>query len=357
VNAAHSSKIESYPHFDWLRLVLASIVALGHAGLVMPGPIDGGLAVDIFLALSGWLIGGILLETQRQELPRFFYNRAMRIWIPYLLAMILIYGLAAVRDGIDLNWFKYLFYDLTFTHHTWTVFPQAAKELPLGGTGNHFWSISVEEQFYLAAPLILIFLPFGRAPWTWLAIAVMLIASQSIFAPIALGVLAASAFAHFKGMEAAQQFWSRYHLQIRTLLAVLSVALFALLFVEDSKWARAIFSIFFVLAVAIPGNRGKIGLIAGAISYPFYLNHWVGVYFANALNKIIAPLPWPLWLALGFFVSLAFSYVAWYIVDRQVLARRESLYTLERAKILTGIAYGLLALGLVGGALIRWWPS
>jgi peptidoglycan/LPS O-acetylase OafA/YrhL len=356
VTSALSPKIESYPHFDWLRLALASIVALGHAGLDMPGPIDGGLAVDIFLALSGWLIGGILLETQRQELPRFFYNRALRIWIPYLLAIILIYGLAAVRDGIDHYWLKYLFYDLTFTHHTWTVFPQALKELPLEGTGNHFWSISVEEQFYLAAPLILIFLPFGRSPWVWMAISGLLLSSQSIFAPIALGVLAVSAFACFKDDERVVGVWRVYHRQIRILLAVLSGALFIWLFVDDSKWGRALFSIAFVLTLAIPGQRGKVGLIAGAISYPFYLNHWVGVYFANALNKLIAPIAWPLWLALGFMVSLVFSYFAWYFVDRQVLAQRESLYTAERARILTVTAYGLLATGLVGGAMIRWLP-
>lgn len=129
-------KIASYPLFDGLRFVLASVVVLVHADVHFPAPIDGNLAVRVFLALSGWLIGGILLETQRSELPRFFYNRATRIWCPYFATMILLYATAALFRGIDLNWFKYLFYDATFTHYTWTVFPRASAEMPLQGTAT-----------------------------------------------------------------------------------------------------------------------------------------------------------------------------------------------------------------------------
>ena len=83
----------SFPLFDWLRFVLASVVALGHGG-VIEWEYSGYLAVQVFLALSGWLIGGILLETPREGLPRFFFNRATRIWIPYGIAVLLLYGVA-----------------------------------------------------------------------------------------------------------------------------------------------------------------------------------------------------------------------------------------------------------------------
>ena len=77
---------DSFPLFDWLRFILASVVALSHEGLFVWDR-AGNLAVQIFFALSGWLIGGILLRTERTGLPRFYFNRATRIWIPYFGAI------------------------------------------------------------------------------------------------------------------------------------------------------------------------------------------------------------------------------------------------------------------------------
>ena len=65
-------KINSYPWFDWLRFILASIVVLSHADFQFAPFLTGKLAVSVFFALSGWLIGGILLRTEPYELPRFF---------------------------------------------------------------------------------------------------------------------------------------------------------------------------------------------------------------------------------------------------------------------------------------------
>ena len=73
---------EYFPAFDWLRLILAMTVALAHDGL----PMDhraANFAVQVFFALSGWLIGGILFDSDRGKLPRFYFNRATRIWAPY----------------------------------------------------------------------------------------------------------------------------------------------------------------------------------------------------------------------------------------------------------------------------------
>ena len=55
------------PAFDWLRFALALIVLLDHGGGFgdKAGTRMGGLAVHVFFVLSGWLIGGILLNTTR----------------------------------------------------------------------------------------------------------------------------------------------------------------------------------------------------------------------------------------------------------------------------------------------------
>lgn len=344
VDNPEARKLESYPLFDWLRFALASIVVIVHEGIVLPGPIDGGLAVGVFLALSGWLIGGILLRSSAADLPRFFFNRATRIWLPYLFTFAAIYGLAAVRDGVDLNWLKYGFYDLTYTHYTWTVFPRASAEMPLGGTGNHFWSISIEEQFYLFAPLLMFALRGGKRLAPWLIVAAVLLAMGSRFAPIALGVIAAV-------IQCRWGDWQQTKLG-RTAAWIATFAFLALMWRWDLPQLRACFAISLVVALAQVGRRRPIGLFLGAISYPVYLNHWMGAFVINALAKHVA-MAAPVHNTLTFLAGIVAATFTWAIVDRPVMAYRARWYTPVRGRALAGTAYALLAIGLAGGLAIR----
>lgn len=338
-------KIDSYPAFDWLRILLASIVALSHEGVPSIGPVDGNLAVLVFLALSGWLIGGILLRTSTEELPRFFFNRATRIWIPYAFTVVVIYGLAALRDGVDLHWFKYLFYDVTFTHVTFTEFPRALSELPLGGTGNHFWSISVEEQFYLAAPLLMLLLPFGKKLWTWVVVSLVLMTMGSIFSPIALGVLAALIARDFPGWNEA--------LEVRLLIWTGVVVTLSLCFLSNTVPMRSLFSILLVQGLAFPGKRGRIGTFFGAISYPFYLNHWMGMFVVNFVQKHTHPFPHAWITASAYSVALVAGVLTWALIDRWVMQVRNGWYSRGKGVSLGALAYILLSAGLVGGTIVR----
>ena len=338
-------KIAQYPAFDWLRFVLASVVLLDHSGVHFPGPLGGGLAVDVFLALSGWLIGGILLKTPRSDLPRFFYNRSTRIWAPYFACAALLYALALAKEGFSLDWLKYLFYDATFTHYTFTRFPQALIEMPLGGTGNHFWSISVEEQFYLAAPLLMILLPFGRKIWPWVVVAALLMALPSRFAPIALGVLAAVIH---QRQPLVTGTWPR-HLALG---AGACLAL-ALMWRWDAIALHAVFAVLVVLALAMPGRRMRLAVFAGAISYPLYLNQWVGGFAVNFLLRHFVDPGRGATVSLTFLASLAVAIASWYVIDRQVMARRNDWYTPTRGRVAMVAAYSLLVIGLIGGGLIR----
>jgi peptidoglycan/LPS O-acetylase OafA/YrhL len=59
-----------YPLFDWLRFALALVVFMAHAQ-ILTWDKSGNPSVQVFFALSGWLIGGILLDSRREVLPRF----------------------------------------------------------------------------------------------------------------------------------------------------------------------------------------------------------------------------------------------------------------------------------------------
>lgn len=344
-------KIAAYPVFDWLRFVLASIVVIGHAGVKFPAPIDGGLAVAVFLALSGWLIGGILLATEWSELPRFFYNRATRIWFPYFATMVLLYATAVVGHGIDTNWWKYLFYDATFTHFTWTVFPRALGEMPLKGTGNHFWSISVEEQFYLFAPLLMLIWKWGKSLWTWLIVAAVLLLQASVFAPIALGVVAAIINRDYGTNQAGVAWNATYRGPL--IAAVASAILLVTAAYFPLQQVRAMLALAVVLAAAVPGERGAIGMFIGAISYPLYLNHWMGVYVVNAVARRFGDLPVGVLHTLDYLAAIPIAIAAWFLIDRQVMAYRNRWYTRARGQWLGMTAYALLVIGLVGGFIIH----
>ncbi|HEX8415933.1 MAG TPA: acyltransferase [Sphingomicrobium sp.] len=329
---------------DWLRFVLASMVLLTHEGIKY-GPINGGLAVAVFLALSGWLIGGILVKSDRDSLPRFFYNRATRIWASYFTAIMLLYTAAALREGVTANWFKYLFYDVTFTHYNFVEFPRASFEMPLKGTGNAFWSLAVEEQFYLAAPLLMLFTRFGKSMMTWAVISVGLMALQSMWAPIAVGVLGAVVNQHH-GLGATR-------VQRLVAAAIAIAALGSMFLWRDAEPLRSIFSLCVVLALIAPGVRGPTGKFFGAISFPLYLNQWIGGFTVNAISRYVMPIPGDLALVLIFLASVAAAVVTWYAVDRPIMRYRDRWYTPERGKALGIAAYIIVGIGLAGGLTLR----
>lgn len=341
--------LDRLPYFDWLRLALALAVLFSHSGIIK-WENAGNLAVQIFFSLSGWLIGGILLGGRSKDLPRFYFKRATRIWVPYFFAVAALYIVSAVRDPITWHWFRFLIYDVTFTHNWFSLWPDAAKalaEMPEKGTGNHFWSIAVEEQFYLIAPLIIYSSRAGRSPILWLVLFIGLLGIDQLnFASVTAGVAAASANHKWKN-------WHRAPLSISLLAVLLIGAGLAMYLHEDSyDIAAPLFSVALVLLLAIPGTSGPIGLLAGAVSYPIYLNAWIGAFVAHAITRHLVPV-------LGKFefpIALTFAVMAgvatYVLVDRNVMARRAGWYTNRRGIILAGTAYALLLLGLVFGAFV-----
>jgi peptidoglycan/LPS O-acetylase OafA/YrhL len=111
----------------------------------------GFLGVDAFFVLSGYLITGILLRTKqlpvRQYFARFYTRRARRIFPLYFLVLGLI-TLAAGRA-----YFPFLTLGALFSANLADVFHIAVPS-PAGP----FWSLAVEEQFYLVWPWLVLWL-------------------------------------------------------------------------------------------------------------------------------------------------------------------------------------------------------
>jgi peptidoglycan/LPS O-acetylase OafA/YrhL len=114
------------------------------------------VGVDAFFVLSGFLITGILLEMKASGGPffgPFYFRRAIRILPPYCIAI----ALSAMLFSFDWGriWYWYAFFAANI-----------GESLGRGGGGvlQPFWSLAVEEQFYLVWPLIIYFVPLRLLP-------------------------------------------------------------------------------------------------------------------------------------------------------------------------------------------------
>jgi peptidoglycan/LPS O-acetylase OafA/YrhL len=145
------------PALDGIRGLAVLSVMVFHA---VPTQVSGGfLGVDIFFALSGYLITGLLLaeyeKTGKIDFSRFFAKRWFRL-MPALLLMLIIYGAviwmfkpsATLKNqGVDI-----LAALLYITN--WVRVGNLNQPTDLG----HTWSLGVEAQFYLVWPFILLVL-------------------------------------------------------------------------------------------------------------------------------------------------------------------------------------------------------
>jgi peptidoglycan/LPS O-acetylase OafA/YrhL len=116
------------------------------------------IGVRLFFALSGFLITGILMDTRSAirsgatstgtALLRFYARRSLRIFPLYFLVVGVAWavGVTAVRHAPS------AFLTFTYNHH---LIRQGWFDIHVG----HFWSLSVEQQFYLVWPCVVLFAP------------------------------------------------------------------------------------------------------------------------------------------------------------------------------------------------------
>ncbi|MBG0562053.1 acyltransferase family protein [Actinoplanes aureus] len=166
------------PHradIEGLRAVAVLLVVLAHVGV--PGVAGGFIGVDVFFVVSGFLITSLLsrelASTGRLDLPRFYARRAVRL-LP-VATLVIAATLAATwlwappirfpgYAGDALSAATYTM-NLRLAHTGTDYFADQAPS-PF----QHFWSLAVEEQFYLAWPVLIGVLALLRRRWVTVAV-------------------------------------------------------------------------------------------------------------------------------------------------------------------------------------------
>lgn len=301
---------------DGLRAIAVLLVVSFHA---FPAAIKGGfVGVDIFFVISGFLITSILLNAQHLDLKDFYRRRILRIFpaLSVVLGVCLVGGWALLLSGEFKQLGKHVvagsafFANLAFWSEA-GYFDAAADTKPL----LHLWSLGVEEQFYIAWPLLL----FGARKLRLkpaVLIAVLFCASFAINLHLASVNVTADfysplsrAWQLLSGAAIAVWFQCRRTSATSAMSALVSetAAAAGLLAILLSVLLFDAHTVFPGLAALLP-TLGAAAIIAsapgtraadllssqplvwmGKISYPLYLWHWPLLSFAHILYGTSPP--------------------------------------------------------------------
>jgi len=286
-----------------LRALAVVAVLLFH---LWPKRLPGGyIGVDIFFVISGYLITshllGELVATGGIRVGQFWAKRAKRL-LPASLLVLLATAVATIVWVPRTLWDQFLGEVLTSTLYVenWRLASDSVDYLAGGNEASpvqHFWTLSVEEQFYIALPLILLLSVFAlrRIPLQRAALAVVIVCTAaSLVYGLWLTAWAPSA-SYFSTLTRAWEFG------IGALVAYLPVAPrrsrvpltvvglagvgIALLWYSSSTpfpGAAALLPVLCTAAMIYAGARTFLAVIGrfppvaflGRVSYSAYLIHW-----------------------------------------------------------------------------------
>jgi peptidoglycan/LPS O-acetylase OafA/YrhL len=159
------------PSLDGLRMLAMYLIVLFHANV--PGVEGSFIAVNLFFVLSGFLVTNVILSemdrTGRLDLGQFYARRVRRllpaavvaivgISVLFLLVLPVVRRVPIIGDAQSAllyvaNW--------RFIHQGNDYFATGIDKSPF----LHFWTLGIEEQFYLLFPLVVLFLL--RRRWKW----------------------------------------------------------------------------------------------------------------------------------------------------------------------------------------------
>ena len=149
------------PDIEGLRAVAVVLVLAFHAGI--PGITGGYVGVDVFYVISGFLITGLLVDEMERTgsiaFAAFYARRARRLLPAALLVLVAVSaGMLLFTPPVFRPQVRFDAISAALYYSNWQFALESVNYLTFGAAQNpvlHYWSLSVEEQFYLAWPLLL----------------------------------------------------------------------------------------------------------------------------------------------------------------------------------------------------------
>ena len=370
-----------------LRAVAVLLVALNHAGLSFLG--GGFIGVDVFFVVSGFLITGLLLRDFSDHgsigFLNFYARRARRI-LPMAALTLVVTDVASVvllnyvraRTAIeDSVWAAFFAANVRFEQIGTDYFASAQPPSPI----QHFWSLAVEEQFYIVWPALLALLLAGgmlvsawrnrSKPSTWplLSALALIIVASAAWAIVETARTPADAyFSTFTrawelgagaALASAARLVARIPIAARAIISwsgLAGILAAATLFTTGTPFpgAAALLPVG-ATVMTVAGGIGNprygasilLGLrpmrFVGDVSYSFYLWHWPFLIIASGMS--LTPLSLP--LKLGLVVAAFGTAVLTYVVYENPLRRASFLLTWRGRSALALWPASIASVGLV----------
>jgi peptidoglycan/LPS O-acetylase OafA/YrhL len=371
---------------DWLRAIAVLAVVAFH--FEAPAVFGGFVGVDIFFVISGYLITGIIQAEVTSGSFSFaqFYERRVRRLLPALYAMVVLTAIPSFHYLLTSErqeFFRSAVAVLTFTSNFFFwfqtgYFDHLAVEKPL----LHTWSLAVEEQFYLALPIVLwALLRFARGRRMAVPAALSALALASFALSIWLMRTDRSATAFFMSPPRAWEFLiggiiatpgfpvlrraTAQAVARGIALVLIAIPIFSLRQGPGFPGFNALTpsmgaAMFIWSGIGVPTLKRSpssplnVAKFFGKISYSLYLWHWPLFTFARfskaslvlgAVDKILL-----------FALTVVISYLSWRFVEQPF--RRKSLVPTRGAAFrLAGLATVVLLAGSAGGIVLSQTPS
>ncbi len=286
-----------------LRALAALLVTLFHAKWV-----NGGfIGVDIFYVISGFLITGLLLrEIERTGTINFkeFYARRFKRLLPTSFFVLLITAVASwllipdtMRSSLGRDIIAASLYVSNYLFAWWQADYQNLDATP--SPVIHYWSLAVEEQFYLIWPLLILFFFIAATKF-----------KKKILLTLLVATVTALSFVFSIYQTETSPIWAFYSLPTRAWELGLGALLVLLPPIKTKKLVGLLGFIFIIVSAfifgettAFPGVNavlpvlGTVMLISTINSWPPFLNDVANSRMFQWLGEISYPLylwHWPL---------------------------------------------------------------
>lgn len=360
---------------DGLRAIAILPVVLFHAGV--PGLGGGFVGVDVFFVISGYLMCSLIAdEIARGKFSLLgFYERRIRRIFPALFAMMLTCAVVA--------WFAFMPQELLYFARSMSAASLVTSNIQLAKEAGYFdigaqmkpllhtWSLAVEEQFYIAFPLVMILLR-RIAPRQIIPITLVVLAAS--FAA-GIGVLNRNPTAAFYlsqyriwelliggvlGLRAIPEMRGETGRQVLAATGLLLIGTAVFTFTEKTTFpgfAALLPCLGAACIIHARAGNGMVGrflalrpmVFVGLISYSLYLWHWPIIVFARYFTGHELT---PALRLVVIFASLLVAVASWHFVERPF--RRSRVLLAGRllpatVVLLVGVTAGAGALVVMSG--------
>jgi peptidoglycan/LPS O-acetylase OafA/YrhL len=337
-------------NFDFLRLLLAVIVAIVHLSVLSKVEflsgintyLSSGVAVDSFFVISGFLI--FMSYESSKSITNYISKRLRRIFPGYIAVILfcsVIFYFASTKSGLfnyfNLEYIKYIVFNVLTLNFLQPTLPGVFENNQLQAVNGALWTIKIEVMFYMVVPLIAYIITKSNKLFVIVTIYILSIlysygmiylnANTGLEIFIKLERQLPGQLAFFISGAAIYYFYRYFYMKRFKLLALSLVILLINNYITEVYMfypaSLAIIVLFFATIFKYLGNFGQYG----DLSFGVYIWHFPIIQIMLSYNLFSNQL-----IGVGMFITCTFiaSYISWHLIEKRFLFKSSHYVVSEK---------------------------